>query len=558
MSASARARKVGQASSLSSRQAGSLSHPLRNAERPVNGNGTASLAPRVGSITSQVARLNKWRDQYNPLRGITIARAIQLLETYRRGEFADLQWSYSFAEEVDEDLFALVERRTSAIVEMDWSIKITPENKRRDNFDEALADDQAAALREAYDRIDNLYDGIEHLAMATFRGFAHMEKQSLKGNGVDHLEVVDQWNMVRDGYRGPWKYNPDARQTTYNGLAGEALPLDRFVWRQVSRHVNRIGLVKLLRSGLGVKDWVAFIEIYGIPSGIVIMPANTPAGKEDEYKESATRISEGGNGALPNGSDYKPNDAPRGVNPFSTYLEYLTQKLVLVGTGGLLTMLTQSGSGTLAGSAHTDTFKTIARGEARKISQSFCRDFDAEVLEANFAGKPRLAYFELSATEETDTSSIVEEVLKLSQAGYQADPAEVSEKTGYTLTLKPQSAAGILPAESLRNRAGNSLAAKNAARLSSPKSKNTKETLAKILRARATVLQPLLNRIAALEKAANPAALAAAVADLRRALPDLADQLHDQPELAQAIFDALSETMAEAAVDELRQKGTLL
>src|ERR1051326_2453565 len=420
----------------------STSGAVRNADRPgASKSGKPIVTPRAATIGAQVARLNKWRDQFNPLRGITIARAVQLLETYRRGEMADLQWTYSFVEESDDDTFALVERRTSAILEMDWNIKVTPENKRRANFDEKLAEDQAAALRETYDRIDNLYEAIEHMAMASFRGFAHCEKQSLKGNGIDHLEVVDQWNLVRDGFRGGWKYNPEARQTTFQALSGEELQMERFLYRQVNRHINRVALKKFLRTALGEKDWVAFIEIYGIPNGVVIMPANVAPEKAEEYKESATRISEGGSGALPAGSEYKPNDQPRGVNPFSSFLDYFTQKLILVGTGGLLTMLTQSGSGTLAGSAHSDTFKTLAKSEARKIGQSFCRDLDGEVLDQEFPGKPRLAYWELAAEEETDTREIVDEVLKLSQAGYQADPGEVGEKTGYTLTLKPAASA---------------------------------------------------------------------------------------------------------------------
>lgn len=530
--------------------------PIRNAERPPagspNGNGKPIVSPQSATIGAQVKRLNKWRDQYNPLRGITISRAIALLETYRRGDMADLQWTYSFVEESDDDTFALVERRTSAILEMDWNVKIIPENKRRSNFDEHLADDQAAALRETYDRIDNLYDAIDHVAMASFRGFAHCEKQSLKGQGIDHLEVVDQWNMVRDGFRGAWKYNPEARQATFQALPGEPLPLERFVYREVNRHINRVALKKFLRTALGEKDWVAFIEIYGIPSGVVIMPQGVAVDKADEFKEAATRVAEGGNGALPAGSDYKPNDQPRGVNPFTAYLDYFTQKLILVGTGGLLTMLTQSGSGTLAGGAHTDTFKTLAKSEARKIGQSFCKSIDAEVLDEEFPGKPRLAYWELAVQEETETKEIVDEVLKLSQAGYQADPGEVSEKTGYTLTLKPTAPAlgpgsgfSDLGNGALRNRGRSATDA-------GPK------TLDPILRARAATLQPLLNRIAALEKAADPAALRAAVADLRKALPDMADQIHDRPELAQAIFDTLSGVMAQAAVAELRGKGTML
>lgn len=527
---------------------------IRNADRSsASTNGKPIIAPRAATIGAQVSRVNRWREQYNPLRGITIARAVQLLETYRRGEFADLQWTYSFVEESDDDTFALVERRTSAILEMDWDVKVTPENKRRKNFDEKLAEDQAVALREAYDRIDNLYEAIEHMAMASFRGFAHCEKQSLRGQGIDHLEVVDQWNLVRDGYRGAWKYNQEARQTTFQALSGEPLPMERFLFREVNRHINRVALKKFLRTALGEKDWVAFIEIFGIPSGVVIMPPNVAAEKADEFKESATRISEGGSGALPAGSEYKPNDQPRGVNPFSAYLDYFTQKLILVGTGGLLTMLTQSGSGTLAGGAHADTFKTLAKSEARKIAQSFCRDLDGEVLDQEFPGKPRLAYWELAAQEETDTKEIVDEVLKLSQAGYQADPGEVGEKTGYTLTLKPAPAAPAPGGDGRPDAGPYALRNRQAVR---PSTINPQ--LSTIIKARAAALQPLLTRIAALEKAADPAALRAAVAELRRALPALADEIHAQPELAQAIFDVLSEATAKAAVDELRQKGTML
>jgi hypothetical protein len=43
-------------------------------------------------------------------------------------------------------------------------------------------------------------------------------------------------------------------------------------------------------------------------------------------------------------------------------MEYLDRQITMVGTGGLLTMLAESGSGTLAGAAHTETFMQIARG----------------------------------------------------------------------------------------------------------------------------------------------------------------------------------------------------
>ncbi|MEI7733203.1 MAG: hypothetical protein WCO56_26770 [Verrucomicrobiota bacterium] len=166
------------------------------------------------------------------------------------------------------------------------------------------------------------------------------------------------------------------------------------------------------------------------------MPPNVPVDKVAQYESAAEAIAEGGSGALPNGSDYKPNDQPRGVNPFKEYLAYFTEKLVMAGTGGLLTVLTQSGSGTLAGSAHMEAFRTIARHESRKINGVMQADFDAEVLGRAFPGKPKYAYFELAATEAKTVGEVVDHVGKLSQAGYQMPAEEVTELTGYEVTEK--------------------------------------------------------------------------------------------------------------------------
>ena len=37
---------------------------------------------------------NRWRDSFNPLRGLTMSRAVQLMEAAQRGVMADLQWLY--------------------------------------------------------------------------------------------------------------------------------------------------------------------------------------------------------------------------------------------------------------------------------------------------------------------------------------------------------------------------------------------------------------------------------------------------------------------------------
>ena len=72
--------------------------------------------------------------------------------------------------------------------------------------------------------------------------------------------------------------------------------------------------------------------------------------------------------------------------------------------------------------------------------------FDRPLLEKNFPGQPQLAYFELAATRSLDPEEIIAQALALAKAGYEIDPAELSEKTGYRLKLRDYALAPVAKA----------------------------------------------------------------------------------------------------------------
>jgi phage gp29-like protein len=515
-------------------------------------------------LLQKIKAISRWRENYNPLRGLSLQRAIDLSECYYRGWMADLQWLYFFIEQTDADLFALVERRTSRLLEMDYVIKTAKD------ADKGLAQAQSEFLQEKFGMIDNLYEAIEHLAMASFRGYAHCEKW-YEGGELVHLEIVDQWNAVRDGLRGAWKYNPHAAQVGFFGLdASLIMPKEQFLYREVRRPINRIALLKFLRANLSEKDWDAYIEIYGIPGGVLVGPPGIPAEKAAAYEAAAREIAEGGSGYAPNGSEWKPNDAPRGNQPFAERLSYLTEKLILAGTGGLLTMLTKSGSGTLAGNAHADVFEQIAKADARKISEDVNHQLVEDMLEEGFPGKDQVAYFELASTEETKVGEVVAHVVQLCSAGYIVDPAQVQEKTGYTVKLNPagpapdagKEAGGIDgknsdpvtgdPASIANRNSPAAAAGRDAIFLSASASKLTE--------AKKKVFAPLAARVAALAAIADPAEKAKAAARLKADSHALyAEALKGMPAIAEAyqaiIGTALADGLAEGAAARTPANG---
>ncbi len=124
--------------------------------------------------------------------------------------------------------------------------------------------------------------------------------------------------------------------------------------------------------------------MYGIPSVFLAGPPNASTDREKVFHEIAELLINDGRGYLPNGSDIQFVNGGGGRPPFLEHIEYLDRQMVIAATGGLLRMLAESGSGTLAGGAHTETFMQIACSDAVTLSAVLQRDIDKPLLDAIF------------------------------------------------------------------------------------------------------------------------------------------------------------------------------
>lgn len=376
-----------------------------------------------------------WRAQYNPLRGLTIAQLVAMLEAAERGNYARLQWLYRFVEKRNPTLRAVLQRRQAALTRLDWDIRSRDSNTTVQS-PRTLAARQAAMLREAYEQIGNLREAITFLALSEFRGYAHLERHFDARGCTVRLEPVPQWFWARLGPDAPWQYNAQARP----GLPMPGDPvLDsaRFIYRESDSPVDEIAVIAHVRQSLSQKDWDGFVETYGLPPLFLELPPDIPAEREAEYQAQAEAIIGDARGTVPHGTQIHTVDSgARGQNPFAEHLRYQDEMIVLAATGGKLTVLTESGSGTLAGAAHQKAFNDLTESEAALISEIFQEQFDRPLLAKHFPGQPQLAYFELAATRSLDPGDVISQALILARAGYEIDPAELSEKTGYRLKLR--------------------------------------------------------------------------------------------------------------------------
>ncbi|MGN0885997.1 MAG: DUF935 family protein [Candidatus Spyradenecus sp.] len=379
--------------------------------------------------------MGRWREAYNPMRGLTIERCVRYLEEYQQGIMANVQWLFAHIEGQDATLMTVIENLDAAIGEIDWDIaQVSPDSRR---YDAVLVAEQEACLRSAYERIENLEEAISHFVLARFRGFSHVAPWCRLEGRLDtlyRLQPINQWNMVRQGLTGPWAYNPDANPISYEqARADYRLGREDVIVRERTRYINRLGLIKYIRSTTAEKDWDAYVEIYGVPACFIVLPTNIPPDKEPAWLELAQQSAEGAGAVLPGGADVKTLSENRAVQPFQARLEWLEKQLVLAATGGMLTVLAESGSGTLAGSVHKQVFDTLAAAEAKKCASVLQAWLDKRLLNSAFPGKPHLAYFDLSRPEEKDVGEVVTQICALRAAGIDVAKEQIEEMTGYTI-----------------------------------------------------------------------------------------------------------------------------
>jgi hypothetical protein len=249
------------------------------------------------------------------------------------------------------------------------------------------------------------------------------------------LEPVPQWHWVRDGIYGEWRYNAKASVIT-DAAAAEAVEIGNFLVRECDDAWFEIALIRSLRAAMGDKDFDGFVEDYGIPWLFLISPPSTGTDKAKEFQDVANDIVGDGRGVLPNGSDVKgpPGNPSSNADVFEKYLRHQEERIVLAATGGLLTMLTAPGSGTLAGSAHQEAWENVVGGVAQDIEETLQEQFDKIELSLAFPGQPVLAWFQLAYPEAAmKPDEAASAIQKINAAGYKVKPDVVEEATGYEL-----------------------------------------------------------------------------------------------------------------------------
>lgn len=386
-------------------------------------------------------------DRVCPLDYLSVDTVRRCLQDCQLGAYAEQQWIWEQMELYDPMLMTCLTKRDDALDKYDWSITIKPGLDDRDSL---LAEAQQRTINDLCNAIVNMDEAITALSQASRRHYKFLQPYA-DDDGL-HLLPIDNWLMCRDGYRGTWGYNPNAQFGRYRGEV-LPVPLDDLILRLHPRPIDMPAQMLVLNRSTTLAQWDVFLERLGTPPLFFSLPPDCSDELRQLYIQAAAKFISAATGVIDHGADLKSVPVSQtSVDLFDRRYKVATEEIAMLTTAGKLTVMTESGSGTLAGGAQADGFADWAAGESSSIASVLTAQLVNRVLDEYHPGQPHLVEFTLSCVDKTTPDKEIANAAALRAAGYDIDDAEVSERTGWQVTAGVSSsqlyaikAAGYVP-----------------------------------------------------------------------------------------------------------------
>ncbi|MCR9077147.1 MAG: DUF935 domain-containing protein, partial [bacterium] len=200
-----------------------------------------------------------------------------------------------------------------------------------------------------------------------------------------------------------------------------------------------------------LKDWVTFLEVYGMP----IRVGRYEAGATEEDKEVLLRavgsIGTDAAAIMPKTMmiEFIENKAGggSGSEQYERFADWLDRQVSKAVLGQTLTTEVKGGS-LAAAQVHEEVRKDIMRSDARQLTASLNRDLVRPIVDLNFGPQETYPRIRMEIPDSTDLKALSEGLTPLVDRGLRVGQAWIREKFGAPRpdddeeVLAPQSAAG--------------------------------------------------------------------------------------------------------------------
>ena len=365
--------------------------------------------------------------------GLTPQRLAALLLACDQGQTEAFVTLAEEMEERDPHYFSVLGMRKRAVSGVRASV--TPATE--DAADVKIAD----AVRAAIADHDGFADLVEDLLDALGKGFAAVE--------IDWDRSAREWTPARFEHVPQRFFQFDRETGREMRLRDTANPTDgiemapfkfiRHVARMKSGLAYRGGLARVVSFGwmckaYGLKDWVAFVETFGLPIRLGRYGPEATAADVQTLFGAVANIGTDAAAVLPESMNIEFAEAGNGNGTGGQIFENLARWVDEQVSKAVLgqTMTSDNGSSMSQAQVHNEVRHDIAKADARSVSGAINRDLVRAFVDLNFGVQGAYPRLVIEVQEPEDTKALMESVGILLPFGARFNASELRAKLGLT------------------------------------------------------------------------------------------------------------------------------
>lgn len=348
-----------------------------------------------------------------PSHGLTPERLAAIFREADEGEVYRQMELFEEMEEHDPHLYAQLQTRKNALTGLDWEVSPFSDDPQ----DEQIAD----FVREQLHSIKNLEDVMLDLMDAIGKGIAISEIQWQYDGArviVGGIEPVHP-KLLR------WDQEDVMRLVTKDEPLGVEIPLNKFIvhkYKAKSGHPSRAGILRVcawmyLFKNYTVKDWIAFMEVFGMPLRLGRYPNGISQTDKDALQEALMKIGTDAAGMVPEGTSIEFITTSTGSGStsgiYETMARYCDEQISKAVLGQTLTSDSSSKGSYAQSKTHNEVRHDLTVADCKALAATLRDDLIYPLVLFNFgpdAAKrlPQLAF----DCEESDDLQALAEILQ--------------------------------------------------------------------------------------------------------------------------------------------------